>query len=206
MRLKDSADTVGFAIEPNFDLTTEGDIEISQSAGGNNKQFKWSDGSAGGDGSLGGNGTNFMIWSRAGESKWRADRLSGASFNRANTWGALSSARIKRDVRPLRGGAKRTRIEGIDVPDTGATTIESCGLTEILALEPIAYHLRGEPDQQHLGFIAEEVEKTIPLLVGTEGDEKLLAENNLIAVLVRAVQELAERVDALESSSPSRGR
>lgn len=78
------------------------------------------------------------------------------------------------------------------------------GLNEILALRPVNYNfidkeLRGS--EKHIGFIAQEVEEVLPEIVAV-GDDKLkgLRDNEIIAVLVKAVQELAERMEALEAN------
>jgi hypothetical protein len=54
-------------------------------------------------------------------------------------------------------------------------------------------------DQASLGVIAQDIEKVLPELVGTDGENKTVNYNGIIAVLIQAVKELSKRVEELES-------
>ncbi len=54
-------------------------------------------------------------------------------------------------------------------------------------------------DQPSIGVIAQDIEKVLPELVGTDGENKTVNYNGIIAVLIQAVKELSKRVEELES-------
>jgi hypothetical protein len=91
------------------------------------------------------------------------------------------------------------------------TDIEALSLTEameaLLALEPIKYRAKADPNERNLGFIAEDV----PELVARQ-DRTSLSTMDLVAVLTRVVQqqqtelaELQERLARMEAAGSSRG-
>lgn len=79
-------------------------------------------------------------------------------------------------------------------------------LEKILQLKPVAYDKKATLDadttERELGLIAQDVEKIIPLAVGTGSDEhklKALKPYALIATLIGAIQEQQKQIDSLKS-------
>lgn len=78
-------------------------------------------------------------------------------------------------------------------------------LADLNALRVVNYHLtegaRGlAPDVKMLGFVAQEFEQVFPALVDTDADGvKSIKTSVLIPALVKALQELTSRVEALEA-------
>ena len=112
----------------------------------------------------------------------------GTSTNRwSAVWAAdgtinTSDARLKKDVADLR-----------------------YGLREVLKLRPVTYQWKDRPDgRQHLGLIAQEVQKVLPeaVVAPSDPDSPLgMSYAELVPVLVRAIQEqqrsLAEQQDSI---------
>lgn len=76
------------------------------------------------------------------------------------------------------------------------------GLTEVLALRPIRFdYIDDETDSSsRLGFIAQEVKSLMPeVVVGDETIKLGLATTDLIPTLVKAIQQLNAKVEALEA-------
>ena len=71
------------------------------------------------------------------------------------------------------------------------------GMITISSMRPVEYNLHDATTKSY-GFIAQEMEKILPDIVKGEDGSKNLAYLNIIAVLVKAVQELDERVKLLE--------
>jgi len=90
-----------------------------------------------------------------------------------------SSARFKRDIKPL-----------------------SLGLKQIVGLKPVSFnYLKGYGDEgarRQVGFIAEEVNKTMPSLVGLDKDGKPQSVDymGVMVVATQAIKELSAKVDA----------
>lgn len=97
-------------------------------------------------------------------------------------WGCSSDARFK-NFKPL------TMANG------GTAT------SAVMELAPVSFTWKVDRDRHpHMGFLAQDVEKVFPELVGTGPDgTMMLAEDGLIPPLVLAVQELSKRVEALET-------
>jgi hypothetical protein len=97
-------------------------------------------------------------------------------------WTATSDVRLKKDIADL---------------DLGLPLVE--------ALRPVSFKRIGGDDTEELGFIAQEVEAAIPRPLGMLSVDNLgtygLRKDDLIAVLVKAVQELSARVTELEDAS-----
>jgi hypothetical protein len=86
------------------------------------------------------------------------------------------------------------------------------GLQTVRELKPAHFDYLGNGPQNNLGFIAQDIQQVLPCMVTTfnktvgEGDEATteerlaIKEANLIAVLVKAVQELDLKVSALEAA------
>jgi hypothetical protein len=88
---------------------------------------------------------------------------SGAHVTTGGVWTNASSREVKQDIEPL--------------------TIEQARET-VQALTPVGFRYKEEPDEQYLGFIAEDV----PDLVATN-DRKSLAPMDIAAVLTKVVQD-----------------
>ena len=75
----------------------------------------------------------------------------------------------------------------------------NCGLEKVNALHPVTYQWKHD-DTHDVGFIAQDVLEVEPMLVGgSEEDGYGLKYDKVTAVLVKAVQELSEKVCRLES-------
>lgn len=98
-------------------------------------------------------------------------QISGAFLSAGGIWTNASSRELKRDVSLLS-------------LDTAVSALQE--------LKPVNFIYRVEPDDPHVGFIAEDV----PDLVATP-DRKTLASMEIIAVLTRVVQEQQKTIDAL---------
>ena len=55
-------------------------------------------------------------------------------------------------------------------------------------------------DRNNIGFIAQEVEEQFPDLVHGEEDRMAINTLGVVAVLTKAVQELSDKVEALENA------
>lgn len=74
------------------------------------------------------------------------------------------------------------------------------GLEHIEALRPVAYKFKKGEDVVKLGFIAQEVKEILPEVVdGSEETNYGVHYDDVIPVLVKAVQELSARVRQLEA-------
>ncbi len=78
-------------------------------------------------------------------------------------------------------------------------------LPKILALEMVDFNWRAEgaDPRQQFGWIAQQVQEVIPELVADDGDKAggmlYVRKHNMVTYLVKAIQELSAKVDALES-------
>lgn len=112
-------------------------------------------------------------------------RMGNAAITTANiqvAWTVTSDARLKRDIADL-----------------------DLGLALVNALRPVSYRRTNGDGTEELGFLAQEVQAAIPrplglLAVDTDGTY-MLRKDDLIAVLVKAVQELSARVSELEAKA-----
>ncbi len=80
------------------------------------------------------------------------------------------------------------------------------GLDEVKALRPVNFTYKREitPDgSTHIGLIAEEVAQIVPEVVEFDEDGKpeSVSYDNLVALLIKAVQELSDKVDVLLASA-----
>lgn len=74
------------------------------------------------------------------------------------------------------------------------------GLNEIWLLNPVTFKRTGE-ERTHLGFLAQDVIEVLPEIVsGSEATRYGLSHEELIPVLVKAIQELTQRVIDLENN------
>lgn len=99
-------------------------------------------------------------------------QTSGAFLSAGGIWTNASSRDLKTDVSPLSAND---------------------AVSTLKRLQPVHFTYKVEPEDQHVGFIAEDV----PDLVATP-DHKTLASMDILAVLTRVVQEQQETIDALQ--------
>ncbi len=110
------------------------------------------------------------------------DHSSGAHLTVGGVWTNASSRALKQDIR-----------------DLGTTE----AVETLKNLQPVKYAYKVDPNERHVGFIAEDV----PSLVATP-DRKSLSPMDIVAVLTKVVQEqqstigeLKARIDQLEAKS-----
>ncbi len=72
----------------------------------------------------------------------------------------------------------------------------SYGLEDLMKLNPRSYTMKNT-DLKRVGFIAQEVESIIPEVVAGEEGSKGISYGNLVAVVVKAVQELKIQLDSI---------
>ena len=104
-------------------------------------------------------------------------RVNGAVFGRS--WGTISDRRLKTGIAPVKGALER-----------------------LCAVEAVTFKWRAERADAEggtqLGFIADEVEKVIPELVGTMPDGTKFIRNGMDAIQTAAIRELARKLEAAE--------
>lgn len=71
-------------------------------------------------------------------------------------------------------------------------------LDKVLQLRGVEFDWK-DTNEHQIGVIAQEVEKIIPDVVVGENGDKAVAYQNLVAVLIEAIKELAEKVEKLEN-------
>jgi hypothetical protein len=102
-----------------------------------------------------------------------------ASGNAGGTtgWANGSDLRLKKDVTDL-----------------------SHGLKDVLALRPVSYRLKDSTDGTfHIGFIAQELQRTVPEVVHEDGKGMLsVTYTELIPLLTKAIQDQERRIEELE--------
>lgn len=113
-------------------------------------------------------------------------QLSGGAYSNGAVWTNASSRELKENI-------------------NGLTSTEA--MSALAGLSPVKYNYKAEKDQQHVGFIAEDV----PDLVATK-DRKGLSPMDIVAVLTKVVQEqqstisqLSEKVSQLQREMKLRG-
>jgi hypothetical protein len=85
---------------------------------------------------------------------------------------------------------------------TNINTLSLNAIEKINALISKSYNMIANPETTRYGFIAQEVQEILPdLITGTESENDVLGldYNGILAVLVKAVQELSAKVAALEA-------
>jgi hypothetical protein len=98
----------------------------------------------------------------------------GASCTSGGVWTNASSREYKQDIRELPGDKALEALED---------------------LKPVAYRFKTDPDEEHLGFIAEDV----PDLVATR-DRKGMSPMDVVAVLTRVVHDQQKMVRAQQKA------
>jgi|TARA_R100000458_G_scaffold57338_1_gene63397 hypothetical protein len=101
---------------------------------------------------------------------------SGAKLTAAGVFTDASDIAIKEDIQPI-----------------------PYGLETVLQMRPKSYDLK-KTGQADVGFIAQEIEQIIPEIVFGENGSKSLSYGHLTAVLCKAIQDLSEKVNALEEA------
>ena len=106
----------------------------------------------------------------------------------------------------VRGGITATQNTGTISDVRIKTNIETIpyALEKIKALRGVYYNRTdtNEPDQRHLGVIAQEVEKIIPEVVMTDSSKdknKSVAYGNIVGLLIEGIKELSQKVVELEN-------
>ena len=125
-------------------------------------------------------GLGYDTYSFAANNKVRAGNAAVTAAHVQVAWTVTSDRRLKRDITDL-----------------------DLGLALVNALRPVSFR-RINDDTEELGFIAQEVQSALPrplgmLSVDVDGTY-MLRKDDLIAVLVKAVQELTARVKELEDA------
>jgi hypothetical protein len=102
----------------------------------------------------------------------------GNALNYNNSYGALSDASIKEnivDATPKLNALKQVRV--------------------------VNFNRIGDPDNKQIGMVAQELELIWPKLVSQDQDGiKSIKYSVLVPILIKAVQELAAKVEALEAA------
>jgi len=99
--------------------------------------------------------------------------VSGAVLTNGGTWQSVSSRESKNDIADLSNDDALKTLQG---------------------LKPVTFRYKAEPDEQYVGFVAEDV----PELVATN-DRKHLNSMDVVAVLTRVVQEQQKAIEALSA-------
>ncbi|MFA6956061.1 MAG: tail fiber domain-containing protein [Thermoanaerobaculia bacterium] len=100
-------------------------------------------------------------------------QATNARLDAAGVWQNGSSRTMKHDIRPLDAGSAITALEH---------------------LEPVRYYHNAVPDDEYLGFVAEDV----PDIVATK-DHKTLGSLDIVAVLTKVVQEQQKAIEDLKA-------
>ncbi len=99
-------------------------------------------------------------------------QATNARLDNAGVWQNGSSRTMKHDIRPLDAGSALEALE---------------------ELQPVRYYHNAVPDDEYLGFIAEDV----PEIVATKG-HNTLGSLDIVAVLTKVVQEQQKTIEQLE--------
>ena len=105
------------------------------------------------------------------------EMASGARVTDGGVWTNGSSREYKKEIKELSGSVAMKTLEG---------------------LNPVTFKYKAEEDEQHVGFIAEDV----PDLVATK-DRKGLSPMDIVAVLTKVVQELKAENEGLKAKNVS---
>jgi len=137
---------------------------------------------------------------------WQAGGLTAAATNfigiGKNTYLAAANNRVQLGDTNI--NSARVQVAWTIVSDRDAKeNIKplDLGLAFICALQPVSYNRIGSDDEE-LGLIAQDVEAALPRPLGLVSHDAMgygLRKDDLIAVLIKAVQELEARVVALEA-------
>lgn len=110
-------------------------------------------------------------------------RNDGNAYNATGTWGTISDQAWKENITDA-----TPKLDDLDELRVVNYTLKE------------EYRPTGEPAMKLLGFIAQEVETVFPAMVDVDGDGfKTVKTSVLVPMLVKAIQELKARVEALEA-------
>lgn len=140
-------------------------------------------------------GTGMKVGGQIEASKIQANAATRAAATRAQ--GAMKGAVI---------GAIGSVGAALLSDETTKNTIADIGdaLTTVKLLEPVSFHYNEEytcsPERMHFGFVAQEYEKVMPdqTYYDPSINKMCIDTNELIALLVRSVQQLSSKVNELE--------
>lgn len=118
----------------------------------------------------------------------------GSSYNTTNNLEISGSLKTTGNVTV---GGTLTEVSTRELKDS--IILLSDQLPNVERLEPVSFVWKGTQEED-IGFIAEDVEEIYPVLVTKSVDGKVegLHYTKLTSILVKAVQELSDRVKALE--------
>ncbi len=108
-----------------------------------------------------------------------AGTLNTATLNAAGEWTNASDISYKENIRVL-----------------------TYGLDEVMLLEPRLYTIKNTDDER-IGFIAQDMKKIIPEVVTGEDGSMGISYGNLVALAIKAIQELATKIDNFSQSFSS---
>jgi hypothetical protein len=133
-----------------------------------------------------GSGAGFFFENRTGSSLFGGLYMTGATFYFYNGSSNIASINYSTGVyTPLSDINKKKDFE-----------LSNIGLNAILGLKPTLYRMKNEVNtDKHLGFIAQEVKEFIPQAYVESEDFIGLNFNPIIATLVKAIQELNEKLE-----------
>ena len=102
------------------------------------------------------------------------------------TWTENSDKRLKENVETIEGALSKVKgLRGVSYTLKDSTDYET------------------DTESKHIGFIAQECEKILPEVVHTADDEealKSISYGQIVSVLVEAVKELSDKIEALENA------
>jgi hypothetical protein len=104
----------------------------------------------------------------------------GNVVNTNGSYGTLSDVRLKSNIRPA-----------------------SPKLDEVCRVEVVNYELKSDPGVKLLGVVAQQVESIFPGFVEETNNVKTVKMSLFVPCLIKAMQELSSKVDALESELKS---
>lgn len=125
--------------------------------------------------------------------------VTGSSYNTTNNLEISGSLKTTGNVTV---GGTLTEVSTRELKDS--IILLSDQLSNVERLEPVSFVWKGTQEED-IGFIAEDVEEIYPVLVTKSEDGKVegLHYTKLTSILVKAVQELSDRVKALENQVKS---
>lgn len=77
------------------------------------------------------------------------------------------------------------------------------GLDAVMKLRPVGFQYKWETENEHIGFIAQEVQEIIPEIIYTEGGKLKINLQEIIPVLVNAIQEQQHQIQSLKEEVAS---
>ncbi len=109
------------------------------------------------------------------------------------------------NIRAYIKGSTGEYVQGSDASlKTDIETIQTTdGLQKIIRLNPVRYHMKADGSKAKFsyGFISQEVEKFFPDIVEDFEGIKMLAYNNFIPLLTKAIQEQQQQIEDLKKDN-----